>query len=322
MENEKKDVVQEVIPPQEKKTAKKKKAVKKVEEVKDLITLENEEQRKLVEEIQNSIPQVFDQAQRNLLLNETPRYKIRKRQGKGGMTFDYVDIGYVLEQLNILTGHRWDFDIEWQTSLTEAKEVGQFIVRGSLKLYSNKGDIVKKTNFGKADLKERKGGGYLDFGNDMKGAVSDCVKKCASMFGIALDVYSGAVKRRQDENHPEAPITDTQRMRLETLAQEAKIGHSGLKKLIFEKFDYTSTAFIQRRHFVDISNAIEVKASEVTEDVIPEDIAKGFDILSIPQGKRIAIYRSYKKQDKLEELKKRLNAKIDEKQAKDEEEKL
>ena len=29
----------------------------------------------------------------------------------------------------------------------------------------------------------------LDFGNDMKAAVSDALKKCASLWGIAADVY-------------------------------------------------------------------------------------------------------------------------------------
>ena len=29
----------------------------------------------------------------------------------------------------------------------------------------------------------------LDFGNDMKAATSDCLKKCASLLGIAADVY-------------------------------------------------------------------------------------------------------------------------------------
>ena len=29
----------------------------------------------------------------------------------------------------------------------------------------------------------------LDFGNDMKASVSDCLKKCSSLMGIASDVY-------------------------------------------------------------------------------------------------------------------------------------
>ena len=258
------------------------------------------------------MPQLFGEAQRNLVANETPRYRIRRRKGKGGMFFDYVDIGYVLEQLNLLTGHLWDWNIEWQTSIAEAKEVKQFIVRGALTLNSKTGTSVKKVNYGKADIKMLKNdAGFLDFGNDMKGAVSDCVKKCASMFGIALDVYSGAVQRRQDTNHEEAPITDSQRKRLEVLAQESNIGHSGLKKLINSKYDYTSTKQIQRRHFVEISEALGLKASEAAEEKMPEDIQTGFDILGTSKAKAIAVYKSHKAQGKLDELKKKISGKVD-----------
>ncbi len=42
----------------------------------------------------------------------------------------------------------------------------------------------------------------LDFGNDMKAAVSDALKKCASMFGIAADIY-------EKEEFVEIHLTDS-----------------------------------------------------------------------------------------------------------------
>ena len=128
--------------------------------VKDVVITEEKEQRDLVADINSNVPQLFIESQRNLILNETPRYKIKKRKGKAGLTFDYVDIGYVLEQLNILTGHRWDFDIEWQLSIAEAREIKQFIVRGRLTLTGSEGQVVSKVNYGKSDIAEKTKGGF------------------------------------------------------------------------------------------------------------------------------------------------------------------
>lgn len=292
-----------------KKVKEKKVKVSHTENVPEIVDVGKE-----LDVLEKSVPQMFNEAQRNLILNETPRYKIKKRKGKGGLMFDYVDISYVIEQLNILTGHRWDFKVLWQTPIEEAKAVGQFIVRGELTIYGQNGVVVQKQNYGKADLKEKTSGGFLDFGNDMKGAESDCIKKCASMFGIALDVYSGSVTRRQDLSNPDGQITESQRRRLEVIAQDSGIGHSGLKKIINELYDYTSTEQIQRRHFAEISEKIEGKQSESQiEVVIPEDIVKGFDALGTPEAKRKALFLSYnKKEGGIDELRKKINAKVDE----------
>ena len=280
--------------------------------VKDVVITEEKEQRDLVADINSNVPQLFIESQRNLILNETPRYKIKKRKGKAGLTFDYVDIGYVLEQLNILTGHRWDFDIEWQLGIPEAIELKQFIVRGRLTLKGSNGEVVSKVNYGKSDIAEKTKGGFLDFGNDMKAAVSDCVKKCSSMFGIALDVYSGGVKRRQDSVHPEAVITEEQKIRLEAVAVNAKIGDSGLIKVINEMYDYKHIEDIQRQHFVPIMSKLESMEVETHMNDIPERMQLGFDILNIPKAKRLAVYRSYEKNGTLEELEKKIQDKIKE----------
>ena len=40
----------------------------------------------------------------------------------------------------------------------------------------------------------------LDFGNDLKGAATDSMKKCASMLGIASDVYGKAEFKEETGN--------------------------------------------------------------------------------------------------------------------------
>ena len=129
-----------------------------------------------------------------------------------------------------------------------------------------------------------------------------------------MDVYSGAVKRFQDENHPEHPITEGQRKRLEALAHEAGLGHSGLKKIIAQMFDYPSTTDVQRRHFEAIQQKLATLASEkLAEPEMPEDIRMGFEILGTPKAKRIATYNAYKSkgEEGLKELRAKMSAEAD-----------
>ena len=75
------------------------------------------------------------------------------------------------------------------------------VVKGTLKgrvLVDGSWVEISKTQFGRSEVKfktEMINGQKvpttipLDFGNDMKGACSDCLKKCASLLGVAADVY-------------------------------------------------------------------------------------------------------------------------------------
>ncbi len=144
------------------------------------------------------------------IFNATPKKYQYKRDGKGGGQWDYVKSSYVRKVLDSVFGFNWDFDIE--TTLGEAFEVakltGYCVVKGTIIARVKKDGqwvSIKKTQFGRAEVKWKMQGKApnrtkviddftkspvpLDFGNDMKAATSDCLKKCASMFGIAADIY-------------------------------------------------------------------------------------------------------------------------------------
>ena len=138
---------------------------------------------------------VLNQNQIQKIWNSTPqRYKY-SRPAKGGGQWTYIKSSYVRKVLDSVFGFNWNFDIE--TTLAEAFEVAKLtkvcIVKGTLigKVW-NEGQWVeiKKTQFGRSEVKFKKDStDTLDFGNDMKAATSDCLKKCASLFGIGADVY-------------------------------------------------------------------------------------------------------------------------------------
>lgn len=117
----------------------------------------------------------------NLIKGHTPAEFIKERPGRGGKTFNYVETYYVVDQLNKLFGFRWNFEI-----ISEEITDKEATVKGRLTAHASDGQTIVKEQFGEAD---RQAG--VPPGDTKKGAASDCLKKCASLFGIALDVYWG-----------------------------------------------------------------------------------------------------------------------------------
>lgn len=131
--------------------------------------------------------------QLNALNARTPTVYLRKRPAKGGGKWDYVTASYVKRQLNRIFGaENWNFEVK--SSLAESFEIAtrtqSCTVLGRLTIDVG-GKLIVKEQFGRADVKFKQGTTKpLDFGNDMKSAGSDALKKCASDLGIASDVYN------------------------------------------------------------------------------------------------------------------------------------
>lgn len=150
--------------------------------------------------------------QLNLVIGSTPQNAKYTRPAKGGGEWTYVTGTYVKKVLNLAFGWNWDFEIK------EHKYdigIGQIFVLGKLTCRSGGVTIVKE-QFGRQDIKfksekvfnedgtpkmfKNKWGKEvqetrpstipLDLGNDLKGAATDALKKCASEIGIASDVYA------------------------------------------------------------------------------------------------------------------------------------
>lgn len=140
------------------------------------------------------------------LLGHTPKEHIYTRPGKGGQKFTYVTGIYITKALNFIFGWNWDFEV-----IQHGKEGNQIWVHGKLTVKSPDGSqSVIKSQFGRADIKFMKGSktDMVDFGNDLKAASTDCLKKCASLLGIASDVYGKAeVKDNQMTVAPDDTVS-------------------------------------------------------------------------------------------------------------------
>lgn len=130
------------------------------------------------------LPQNLNKAQMAFITQKTPDQYIKTRPGPGGKPLSYVEIGYVVNLLNQAFGWDWDFQI-WE------QEIGkkQVWVRGELTVRIS-GKEITKAQYGGSDIKFNKTTGEaISIADDLKAAASDCLKKCASLLGIAGDIY-------------------------------------------------------------------------------------------------------------------------------------
>jgi hypothetical protein len=111
------------------------------------------------------------------------RFTSVQKDSRGQMTFEYVTGGQVTQRLNDVLGPLgWEFAI-----LAHGEDHKEYWVRGRLTVYRPDGTPISKEQFGSQKLKViRSTGEPLDIGFDLKGAATDALKKCASLFGVGL----------------------------------------------------------------------------------------------------------------------------------------
>lgn len=132
------------------------------------------------------------------ILEKTPAKYIKKRQGRGGKQLDYVETGYVINKLNEVFSYMWSFEV-----VDEKIGETQVYVKGKLTAHLSPTLSITKVQYGGKDIAKGSNGRPIDIGDDMKAASSDALKKCASLFGIAQDVFWPAGKEYTEEPQKE-----------------------------------------------------------------------------------------------------------------------
>lgn len=140
---------------------------------------------------------ITDPKQIALVVEKTPANHIKVRQGRAGMQIKYVETGYMIDRLNKIFHYMWSFEIKEKSqnqSLTQVQVLGRLtgyvVIPGTQPIVQ---PIVKE-QWGSAEIKKygptsQLAGSPIDIGDDFKAAASDALKKCASMLGIAADLY-------------------------------------------------------------------------------------------------------------------------------------
>jgi hypothetical protein len=145
------------------------------------------------DDVMKNLPQFLNEWQEQVIKRKTPDQFVKWRVGPGGLQLAYIEVSYIIDILNLAFGGDWDFQII-------DKDIGkkQIWVMGRLTIRLS-GRVIVKENFGSSSIKFSKGSQeVIDLGNDLKAASSDALKKCASMLGIASDVYSGKATHSHD----------------------------------------------------------------------------------------------------------------------------
>jgi hypothetical protein len=119
------------------------------------------------------------------IFQRTPAAHVYRRPAKGGGEWEYVTGTYTKKVLNYVFGWLWDFEVA-----EHGMQGDQLWVLGRLTVKDARGNAVVKMQFGRSEVKFKKGTKEpVDFGNDLKAATTDALKKCAAELGIASDVY-------------------------------------------------------------------------------------------------------------------------------------
>lgn len=145
----------------------------------------------------------------DFLTSETPVEFTDYRPVGGGRKVKYIFGHYFIRKLNDAFGFLWSYDIpEWRKEDNQIVSKCELTVKVPGRTYKTTfpdGRIeevrydaieVKKTQFGGQEIKrysqptgKYKAGDIIDLANDFKGAATDGLKKCGTLFGIGLDVY-------------------------------------------------------------------------------------------------------------------------------------
>ena len=111
-----------------------------------------------------------------------PPETLKQRKGNFGQTLDYVDAATVIQRLNEALEGRWSF-----TVLDYRIDPDEVIVKGELKV-----DAEVRQQFGGSSVtRKQQSGETVSIADDLKAATADCLKKCASSFGVGLYLYGG-----------------------------------------------------------------------------------------------------------------------------------
>jgi hypothetical protein len=122
---------------------------------------------------------------------------VRQKKGQGGRLMDYVSHGGVTKRLNEVAP-------DWEATMVE-----RFIVGDGDKLHCLGG--VMRLTIGGVTREEAGGPARLTtLADDLKNTYSDCLKRCAMRFGVALDLWESAEEHDEDAQ-PEAAASPAPR---------------------------------------------------------------------------------------------------------------
>lgn len=203
---------------------------------------------------------------RQLLESEFSPDQIRQRNGNFGKTLDYIEGHSVIQRLNEAFEGSWSFEIISHDILDD-----EVVVLGKLSA-----DGVLKTQFGSSAITRAKDdGGIVSLADDLKAAATDSLKKCATLLGVGLYLYSGSQpasgevgitkksdprQQTRDAKQDNARISNKQLNYLVDLGKKIGLDSKGLDKRSLDEFG-VKMAFLNRKDASAFIDSLKQKAA-------------------------------------------------------------
>ncbi|MCX7667370.1 MAG: RAD52 family DNA repair protein [Atribacterota bacterium] len=161
---------------------------------------------------------------REILEKKFSKKEVKRRPGREGKELFYIETPSVIKRLNEAFDGDWSFEVkEKEIDLTR----GYIWILGRLTC----GNIVKE-QFGFKAFSPNHERNFSDFGDDLKAATSDALKKCATLLGVGLYLYE-----EEEELSPTRPASEKQKQFIRNLlkVKGKTMSEEILAKLSFEE---------------------------------------------------------------------------------------
>jgi len=119
------------------------------------------------------------------LSEQFPR-EVERQLRKSGTSLTYIPVSEVITRLNKILGvDRWSFEII--SCSRDGIDPDYIVAHVRIMWFCNDSDgVIIRDGYGGQKIKRTKQGEIVDLGDEMKGAVSDALKKAAQTLGVGL----------------------------------------------------------------------------------------------------------------------------------------
>ncbi|MHC1569737.1 MAG: Rad52/Rad22 family DNA repair protein [Candidatus Syntropharchaeales archaeon] len=198
-----------------------------------------------------------------LIEKEFEQDKIKTRKGKSGAMLSYVETPEYIRRLNQVFDYNWSFEI------VDDRIEGDFvIVKGKLTA-----EGITKMQYGTSQVTKSKDDGELiAIGDDFKAAASDCLKKCASLFGIGLHLYNSAPEvsgmDKMTANKGRDRVTKAQLNKIKALRMKLGMSSGDVLDLIERMFNTRDVMNLNKEMASAVISVLDKKLSEESDEEV------------------------------------------------------
>jgi hypothetical protein len=182
---------------------------------------------------------------KEILTRPFPPEQVKTRPGQHGKTLSYIETHAVIARLNEGCD-AWSFEVVKHEILEH-----EVIVVGKLTA-----DGIVKMAFGGSTVTKDGSGKELSLADDLKSASSDCLKKCASLLGVGLELYGApapmAVNNEKPRTVVQAPdvgdrLTSRQLAAIHASARRRGIGNGQLQSMLVDRFGKNEPQYLTKK---------------------------------------------------------------------------